>query len=260
MANRAAWIWIIAVTLALPGAAGAVDGVVEISQAAALAGGVTPGDFVGFPITISQPGSYRLTGNLDVRGEADPEDVSAIVISVDDVEIDLNGFAIVGPTVCSGTPLICAPLGGGAGIGTLNHAIAVRNGTIRGAGAYGIQTLGRGTIDSVRVLWSGNSGVFVDHGLVTNSTIVENGGAGIEMNLGSVVSNNLISGNSGVGVIGNQSRIQRNVIQSNAGVGISGPGMSYERNVLYLNNASGPQVQTGIEVGTNQCGLDTTCP
>jgi len=37
-----------------------------IDQSAALAGGITPSDAPGFPITIDTPGSYRLVGNLDV--------------------------------------------------------------------------------------------------------------------------------------------------------------------------------------------------
>ena len=44
----------------------AVDGVVLINQAAALAGNVTPGDTPGFPVVISVSGSYRLSGNLTV--------------------------------------------------------------------------------------------------------------------------------------------------------------------------------------------------
>jgi len=44
----------------------AVDGVIPINQVRALAGNTTPGDAPGFPVTISQPGSYRLTGNLTV--------------------------------------------------------------------------------------------------------------------------------------------------------------------------------------------------
>ena len=39
----------------------AVDGVVLIDQNHALAGNITPGDGPGFPVTLSQPGSYRLT-------------------------------------------------------------------------------------------------------------------------------------------------------------------------------------------------------
>src|SRR5271156_5439677 len=55
-----------ALTAWLAAPAWAVDGVIEINQASAKAGGVTPGDTPLFPVTLSQPGSYRLTGNLDV--------------------------------------------------------------------------------------------------------------------------------------------------------------------------------------------------
>ena len=44
----------------------AVDGVVLLDQNRAWAGSATPGDTPGFPITLSQPGSYRLSGNLTV--------------------------------------------------------------------------------------------------------------------------------------------------------------------------------------------------
>jgi len=44
-------------------AAFAVDGVVLINQNSALAG-IGGCDTPGFPITICQPGSYRLSGNL----------------------------------------------------------------------------------------------------------------------------------------------------------------------------------------------------
>jgi len=67
----------------------AVDGVVLIDQNKALAGNVTPGDTAGFPVTISQPGSYRLSSNLTV-----PSGQSAITITVPNVTIDLNGFSI----------------------------------------------------------------------------------------------------------------------------------------------------------------------
>jgi hypothetical protein len=65
----------------------------------------------GFPFVISQPGSYRLTGNLTVD-----QNTTAIQIGADNVTLDLNGFAIIGPTVCSGAPLICTPSGSGSGV------------------------------------------------------------------------------------------------------------------------------------------------
>ena len=59
-----------------------VDGVTLINQSAVLAAG-------GFPYTISQPGSYRLSGNL-----AAPLDAAAVVINASNVTLDLNGFTI----------------------------------------------------------------------------------------------------------------------------------------------------------------------
>ena len=58
------------VILALATPAFGVDGVIEISQARALAGGINPVDTPGFPITIDQSGSYRLTSDLNVSSES----------------------------------------------------------------------------------------------------------------------------------------------------------------------------------------------
>lgn len=81
---------LVLLTAAVPGEA--VDGVTEINQTIALSGGVTPGDAAGFPVTIDQAGSYRLTGNLTVPNE----NTTAVVISVEGVTLDLNGFSIIG--------------------------------------------------------------------------------------------------------------------------------------------------------------------
>src|SRR6266571_8801026 len=84
----------------------AVDGEVLINQNAALAGNVTPGDTPGFPVIISVAGSYKLSGNLTVPDA----NTTAILITADNVTIDLNGFSIVGPSVCVGTPVTsCSP-------------------------------------------------------------------------------------------------------------------------------------------------------
>lgn len=99
----------------------AVDGVVLIDQNKALAGGVTPGDGAGYPVTITQPGSYRLSGNLTL-----PPGSDGIVITVPNVTIDLNGFTVVGSA--GGSP--------GAGIrytGPLPATgLAIGNGSING--------------------------------------------------------------------------------------------------------------------------------
>jgi hypothetical protein len=64
----------------------AVDGVIAINQARALAGGVTPGDAPGFPVIINAPGSYRLTGDLTVPDA----NIYGIFIDASFVQIDLT--------------------------------------------------------------------------------------------------------------------------------------------------------------------------
>src|SRR5947207_5818225 len=106
----------------------AVDGVILIDQNRALAGGVTPGDAPGFPVTISVAGSYRLSGNLTVPDA----NTTAISITAKNVTIDLNGFSIIGPTVCTGIPVTsCSPTGSGVGITSFQSMISVYNGVIR---------------------------------------------------------------------------------------------------------------------------------
>jgi len=60
------FIGLIALVTLLGGPALAVDGVIEINQARANAGGVTLSDGPGFPVTIDHNGSYRLTSDLTV--------------------------------------------------------------------------------------------------------------------------------------------------------------------------------------------------
>lgn len=97
----------------------AVDGVVLIDQNRALAGNVTPGDTPGFPVTISQPGSYRLSGNLVGTTNA-----RALHITVSNVTLDLNGFQVE----CT----FDASVGFNTGCidSTGTNATAVRNGKI----------------------------------------------------------------------------------------------------------------------------------
>ena len=84
-------------TLALALPALAVDGVIEINQDKALAGGVTAADTPGYPVTISDPQfkplSLVLTSDLVV---SDPN-TNGIQVFGSEATIDLNGFTIKGP-------------------------------------------------------------------------------------------------------------------------------------------------------------------
>jgi parallel beta-helix repeat protein len=175
----------------------AVDGVVLIDQNRALAGSVTPGDAPGFPVTISQPGSYRLSGNLTVPNV----DTTAIDITADNVTIDLNGFSIIGPNVCS---LLACSLGSESSLGKgvysySSSSISVVNGSIRGTGGEGIWLRGFGNyVEKVHVDSSGASGIVVAYGVVIGNTVTRNN-TGIQLYGSGTVSGNNAVGNRGVG-------------------------------------------------------------
>ena len=220
-------------TCVLAGPAFAVDGVIEINQARAIAGSVTPGDFAGFPVSINSSGAYRLTSDLRPPSGFDASDVNA-----DDVTIDLNGFNIVG-------------VGGGIadGISLTNHQnVELRNGTIRGFTRDGVFT--NATSANVRLLdlrLIGNSILGADlQGsgyLVDRCTALSNPNGGIRVGEGSLVTRCVIRGSTSFGLF-------------------LGTTSGYVGNVLTGNNGgdSFPQASGGLQLGTNVCGSDTVCP
>ena len=115
-------------TASLP--AYAVDGVVLIDQARAVAGNITPGDAPGFPVSITRAGSYKLAGNLLA-----PEGVNGIEISSSNVTLDLNGFTLAGPavtlTVCP-DPCFNPPNGITTSFSPTLSGVAIKNGIVYG--------------------------------------------------------------------------------------------------------------------------------
>lgn len=212
--------------------ASAVDGVIEINQARAAAGGVTAGDGPGFPVLISTSGSYRLTSNLNVTPGQDGIDVTSGMVT-----IDLNGFTI---------------LGGGGGVAdgiSIQNAtnVEVRHGTIAGFTRDGIFT-NPGT-NYARVI-----GVRA----IGNVTF----GIDLEGNGGLIEGCTVIDSNTGMRVV-DDSRVLNTVAHGNSSFAlvVSGPS-GYAGNVFNVNNGgnANPQVSGGIQLGTNICGGDTVCP
>jgi hypothetical protein len=269
-------------------AAFATDGVIEINQAKALAGGVTTGDTAGFPASINTSGSYRLTSNLDVRAISGAANLIILSISADDVTIDFNGFAIIGPVVCSGTPTNCVGASiGGRGVVITGSRMALKNGTVQGAGSYGIVAGASTTISNMQVESNGNVGVFgADQLIVENSTVSLNGSNGIyTTGVGSnfaVIRNNVVSGNAGNGIfVGGSAVVQNNTVGGNSSVGIYafGPssivgntiiangsygisntgGGGHALNVLASNNGGAAQINGGVSMGINVCN-GAACP
>jgi len=233
------------------GSALAVDGVVLIDQNRAIAGNVTPGDTPGFPVTISKAGSYRLSGNLTVPDE----NTDAIEIPVDNVSLDLNGFAILGPTVCSGVPLSCSPSGNGRGVNAAGKYYTVINGTIRGMGRFGIVTASgssSGRVENMHVSSCNSTGILVSGGgIVSNNTANSNGGNGISVSNGTVNNNTASSnGESGISVVGS-STVSNNTSISNGGDGISVTIGTVSNNTVVNNKNRGIVVSEGTVINNS---------
>jgi hypothetical protein len=152
------------------------DGVILIYQDTSL-GFALPGDSHGFPITITHSGSYRLASNIIVPDA----DTIAIEIKTNHVSLDLNGFAILGPTVCIGTPVTaCSPLGAGIGVRSVGSNTIVRNGAVSGMGTNGVEINGTGgRVEGIHASSNGVTGIFVHAGVVVlHNTAIANGRSG----------------------------------------------------------------------------------
>ena len=255
----------------------AVDGVVLLNQSTATAG-LGGCDTPGFPITICNPGSYKLSGNLTVADA----NTTAIVIASDDVTIDLNGFSIRGPLSCvrATYPVQCSGTGTGSGITFSSKFVTtdnttILNGTIQGMGQDGINLNSFGArIEGVHAESNGRVGILITDGVVTHCTsvvnalhgistgsesvisfnrAVYNGGNGI--NGGGTVSNNSVSFNGQDGIF-NVSDAAYNTAIFNIGHGISAAS-GIIGNVLRSNGLG--NVDSSVNMGHNVCD-GALCP
>ena len=246
----------------LPALPAAAEGATLITQEKALAGKVTPGDKLGFPVTISASGSYAFAGNLQV-----PAGKNGIVVAADNVTIELAGFRLAGGTLAAG-----GIVEGGAN----RSGITIRNGTITGFKQDAVRGTGSyWTVEDMRIVFNGGHGVSAGHMLqlrdstlwinklngivafnwasILDSTIVGSGGNGVVCDNHCLVKGNLISQNGhtasgGVGVSANLGTVLGNTISGNQGFGISGSFTGYGNNTLVTNNSTGggKQVSDGL--------------
>lgn len=250
---------------AMTSPAAAIDGSIGINQAQALAGGVTPGDAAGFPVTISTPGSYILTGNLVVA------DLNTSGIKVDattGVSLDLNGFTIRG--ACPGVGG-CA-LGAGSSLGidaTNSHAFSLSDGRIIGFASNGVSAATRARISELFVEGNGKHGIVVstdseiqssrafdnaDVGVVASSSTVrrcasESNRDGMSIGGNSLVLENIVVSNTRNGILatGTGVMVQRNIVAQNAADGI----VATASGALVVDNVAYGNVLGGIAMGAN---------
>ncbi len=202
----------------------AADGVVLIDQNRALAGGVSPNDPPGFPVILSQPGSYRLSSNLTV-----PQGIDAIFITADNVTLDLNGFVVTG--------------GGGvgqfSGVSTAGFSlrnVAVRNGTItRFATAIDFSFVIGAQVEQIRALNNSVAAVVVSNDAILRGNLLISNSFGLNAGVGAVVTDNTISDNFQEGIsIACPSTIVGNVAHGNvvSNITLNGPGCALANNSL----------------------------
>jgi hypothetical protein len=177
-----------------------VDGVVLINQSSVLTAG-------GFPYVISSPGAYKLSGNLTVPNA----NTTGIMITTSNVTIDMNGYSILGPAVCSGTNFAvssCSPGGVGDGIGIsapiLASMVNVYNGNVKGMGRFGVNLDGcqQCAVEKVNASNNGSIGILIGRGRLSDNTAFFNGVRGLQ-NAGGPLLNNYAAGNGAIGIIAN---------------------------------------------------------
>jgi parallel beta-helix repeat protein len=191
-----------------------------ITHDKAVAGNVTPGDAIGYPVTLSRAGSYKLDSNLSPGAGKD-----GIVAASSDIAIDLNGFTISGGAA-GGTN------NGRFGIYDLGDRLTVRNGTIGAFTSVGPSAASAGIyapnrayliVENMRII---NSGIGIDSGggsftRIQDSTVSTNRGRGILCSTACQVQDSLVSSNGSDGIwCARGCLIEGNVVSYNLKSGI----------------------------------------
>jgi hypothetical protein len=177
----------------------AADGVIEINHERALAGAITSIDGPGYPVWLVA-GSFRLTGDL-----SPPAGVNGIEIPGTTVYLDLNGFGVIGPSVCR--PGNCTP-GTSVGIratsSTNGLRVTVVNGRIRGFGSDCIRLSSRVHLERLDISACGDDGIELSGGgnLVLANRVTDTGADGIDLSGGGLFRDNVVEsvGLAGPGV------------------------------------------------------------
>jgi len=253
MRVRSAGWGIVAILVLSAGAAHAVDGVIEINQASALEAG-------GFPVGIGT-GSYVLTSNLAV-----PAGSTGILVTGDDVTIDLNGFTIDGTSggcTGSGTSISC-PGGAGFAIDGLGRArVAVRNGTLKHSRQICLRLGDHAVVEGLRVTGCSGSGIALGtDGQVRECIVTVNGQHGILGGDGLTVVDSISFGNGLHGISGNDgTRVGGSIAVNSGDRGIRIlAGGAVQDNVAVSNELGGIEVGDGSRVAWNVASSNLSGP
>ncbi len=237
----------------------AVDGVIEINQACAVNTGCFSGDVAGFPIQIdgTAGSSYILTSNLNLANINN--NTHGIVIETSDIEINLNGFSIIGANCANDVNVNCLPATGSArGIFTLisiAKQVSVTNGNIVGMGSNAIHLGNQSKVSDLLIRWCG-SGIQVGAGSVVESNTViateANGISSFGNNI-RVVDNTIINNAmDGIRLDTNYNFISHNIVAENGSIGIKvNDYNTITNNQVNLNQSQGILIRNNSHVADN---------
>ena len=229
------------------------DGVIAIDQTKAMNGNITPGDGAGFPITISQPGAYKLAGNLTVGSAS----THAIEITADGVTLDLSGFAIQGAVTCTATYTVpssisCQPWSQSAGVMSNRSGTTVRNGTIRGF-AMGVYAGDHGTVEGVHVSHVSEYGISGQDALMRSNQVFLSGGSGLAGS--GVIRDNVTSMTRAYGILGTRETLivgNRVRYTDSFGINANASGAAGTAHNVVAYTKYNP-INGGISLGGNAC-------
>ncbi len=238
---------VVAISLALlTMPAVAMETEIKIDQDKAIAGGVTPGDAPGFPITLTQPGRYVLTSNL-----YPPADTDGIEIKSHDITIDFNGFRLHGfGQAQSGIRV--------SDVSNPSNTATIMNGVIAGFKGNAILGSDFWTVENMRILVNGGGVVLNDWARVQRSTIAFSD-IGIDCRQSCLIEDNNVSSNQRIGIIILSGTVVRNSIFNNVLHGIQGASaefggaVGFGHNTLAGNNQGNVQVLHVTPLNPNFC-------
>ena len=266
----------------------AVDGAIEINQAAAMAGAVTPGDAPGFPVVLTLPGSYVMTSNLTLPNTN--TDAIELATATASIVIDMNGFFIIGPGTCTpACPVTSCTGGTGRGIFSTSPilGVGIRRGGVQGVGAAGIDVIGGVSLENIYLGNNGGGGLKVTSGGSRLQDVIPsrnggdgihadtnfpvrarevttscNQGDGIEAGIASTIVDSTALTNGGRGLlVGISSKVKNNLIMQNAGFGLEcGTLTGIAGNIFSVNNGVSAQFSADCnQLESNLCD-GSPCP
>ena len=217
----------------------------EINQTCATGpDGCFTGDASGFPVEITSPGSYVLTGDLAVSG---PDTDGILLNTLGGVKVDLRGHTVRGPIVCvnSGGLLSC---GSGNGIGISMSGLPARlhltNGRITGFGQAGVDVGDLSRIDHLVVSRNATTGIEFDSLAIVSHVVAENNAAHGTSGTQGLLFDVSASSNRSAGLFLFQSLVEKTAAQDNGGTGLLAGDHVLVRDATLRENSNGLLAQS----------------